>query len=317
MSDRKRFSRIGLNYFVYFGVTILLQLLIGLLIRVTDFKLPENLRWMSLFLSVAPMYLIAMPLTAWLFGKIPEAEKRPEQKLGAEKFWVIFIIGISAMEIGNLIGQGFMLAVKYFTGIEADFKLQEIIMNTDIWVVFVVVVLIGPAIEEFLFRRLLIDRIRMYGEGTAVLVSGLIFGVAHGNFYQFFYAFALGAILAYVYCKTSRLRYTVIMHMMINSSSVILLILMKFPGISQIMNSEIITERQVLAALPGTILILLYELAALGMTIAGIVLFICCFKKITFEKGKIALSGFRRIQTAFFNMGMILLLAISIVGAFL
>ena len=65
------------------------------------------------------------------------------------------------MEIGNLIGQGFMLAVKFFTGIEADFKLQEIIMNTDIWVVFAVVVLIGPAIEEFLFRRLLIDRIRM------------------------------------------------------------------------------------------------------------------------------------------------------------
>lgn len=316
MSDRKRFSRIGLNYFVYFGVTILLQLLIGMVIKATGFTLPQNLEWMSLFLSTAPMYLIAMPLTVWLFGRMP-AQKREGQKLGAGRFWVIFIIGMSAMEIGNLIGQGVMYGVKLMTGREMNFELQEIILNTDIWVVFVVVVLIGPVIEEFLFRRLLVDRIRMYGEGTAVLVSGFLFGVSHGNFYQFFYAFALGAILAYVYCKTSRLRYTVIMHMMINSSSVILLMMMKFPGVNDILNSQIITDRQLLSALPGMLLIFLYELAAIGLTVAGIVLFICFFKKISFEKGEKALYGFQKFKTIFCNMGMVLFLAVCIAGAFL
>ncbi|MBS6644175.1 MAG: CPBP family intramembrane metalloprotease [Clostridiaceae bacterium] len=316
MSDRKRFSRIGLNYFVYFGVTILLQLLIGMVIKATGFTLPQNLEWMSLFLSTAPMYLIAMPLTVWLFGRMP-AQKREGQKLGAGRFWVIFIIGMSAMEIGNLIGQGVMYGVKLMTGREMNFELQEIILNTDIWVVFVVVVLIGPVIEEYLFRRLLVDRIRMYGEGTAVLVSGFLFGVSHGNFYQFFYAFALGAILAYVYCKTSRLRYTVIMHMMINSSSVILLMMMKFPGVNDILNSQIITDRQLLSALPGMLLIFLYELAAIGLTVAGIVLFICFFKKISFEKGEKALYGFQKFKTIFCNMGMVLFLAVCIAGAFL
>ncbi|WP_215700133.1 type II CAAX endopeptidase family protein [Clostridium sp. MCC353] len=315
MSDRKRFSRIGLIYFVYFGVTILLQLLIRMIIKATGFSLPENLKWMSLFLSTAPMYLIAMPLTAWLFGKMP-AQNYPGQKLGAGRFWVIFIIGMSAMQIGNLMGQGVMYAVKMMTGKKMNFELQEIIMNTDIWVVFIIVVLVGPVIEEYLFRRLLVDRIRMYGEGTAVLVSGFLFGVSHGNFYQFFYAFALGAILAYVYCKTSRLRYSVIMHMMINSSSVILLLLMKFPGINEILNSEIITDRQLLHALPGMILILLYELTAIGMTVGGIVLFICFFRKISFEKGERALYGFQKFKTIFCNVGMVLFLAVCIASAF-
>ena len=46
-----------------------------------------------------------------------------------------------------------------------------------------------------MFRKLLIDRIVPFGQRVAVVVSGLAFGLFHGNFYQFFYAFSLGAVL--------------------------------------------------------------------------------------------------------------------------
>ena len=56
--------------------------------------------------------------------------------------------------------------------------------------------LIAPAAEELLFRRLLLRRLRPYGERFALVASALCFGLFHGNLNQFFYAFLLGLVLA-------------------------------------------------------------------------------------------------------------------------
>ena len=89
-------------------------------------------------------------------------------------------------------------------------------MDTNIWGILLIVVLIGPILEEYLCRKVLLDRINQYGQGISVLVSGLIFGLIHGNFYQFFYAFGLGAIFAYIYVKTGKWKYPVVFHILIN-----------------------------------------------------------------------------------------------------
>lgn len=57
-------------------------------------------------------------------------------------------------------------------------------------------VVMAPICEEILFRKILIDRIRLYGDKAAILVSSVVFGLSHGNFYQFFYAFGIGLVLA-------------------------------------------------------------------------------------------------------------------------
>ena len=58
---------------------------------------------------------------------------------------------------------------------------------------------------------------RRYGEKTAIVFSALAFALFHMNLFQFFYAFGLGLIFGYVYTRTSRLRYSVLMHMLIDS----------------------------------------------------------------------------------------------------
>lgn len=78
------------------------------------------------------------------------------------------------------------------------------------------VVFAAPIVEELLYRKMLIDRIAAYGDGVSVVVSGLLFGLAHGNFSQFFYAFGLGALFAYVYIKTGHIGYTIGFHMFFN-----------------------------------------------------------------------------------------------------
>ena len=49
-----------------------------------------------------------------------------------------------------------------------------------------------------------------------IFFSALAFGLMHANFYQFFYAFALGLVLGYVYYKTGRIWYSVVLHAAIN-----------------------------------------------------------------------------------------------------
>ncbi len=98
--------------------------------------------------------------------------------------------------------------------------------TTKLPVGIMIPVLIGPILEELVFRKLMFDRTRRYGEKTAVIFSAICFGLFHGNLTQFLYACSVGLFLGYVYCKTGKVLHTIIMHMLMNacSSAILLLI---------------------------------------------------------------------------------------------
>ena len=78
----------------------------------------------------------------------------------------------------------------------------EVATSSNLWVNLFIMVLCAPVAEELIFRKLLIDRLTQYGEGVAVLFSGLMFGLFHGNLNQFVYAFVLGLCFGFIYVKT-------------------------------------------------------------------------------------------------------------------
>ena len=75
---------------------------------------------------------------------------------------------------------------------------------------------LAPLAEEFLFRKLLLERLLPFGEKGAVMVSALAFGLFHGNLYQFFYAFGVGVILGLAYVRSGRFWFPVLLHMGFN-----------------------------------------------------------------------------------------------------
>ena len=81
--------------------------------------------------------------------------------------------------------------------------------------------LIAPAAEELLFRRLLLRRLRPYGERFALVASALCFGLFHGNLNQFFYAFLLGLVLAELALSTGCLWQAVLLHALVNLFSIL------------------------------------------------------------------------------------------------
>ena len=79
-------------------------------------------------------------------------------------------------------------------------SLAESMVESTPLVLILVVVLIGPVMEELLFRGILYRRLRDYlGVGWAAALSGVFFGVIHGNLVQGVYAGLFGVVLALLY----------------------------------------------------------------------------------------------------------------------
>ncbi len=95
---------------------------------------------------------------------------------------------------------------------------------TSAAVLFVMLVIVAPIFEEFIFRGAVMNLLKPYGSGIAVFVSAFCFAVFHGNFQQFFYAFALGILLGYISYATDSMFCNTVLHAMFNAVSGIIMI---------------------------------------------------------------------------------------------
>lgn len=171
---------------------------------------------LAYIINFFPMYLIAFPccvLAARLVPKMPPTQKalKPWELLAV--FPVCQFLAI----LGNFIGIIVNAVLSSIIGVNTSATfLQEGVFGEESMLFAFIAVICAPIVEELLFRKLLIDRIRQYGNGTAIVISGLLFGLFHGNFTQFFYATMLGFLFAFIYTRTGKIHYTIILHMALN-----------------------------------------------------------------------------------------------------
>lgn len=296
---RKTFSRIGVAFAVFLGLTYVVQAG-GVALFYLD-VIPARFATanISVLLSMVSMYVIAFPVFWLLMKRLPKAEKVERNKWSLLSLAVVFLICMATIYIGNIIGQLLMFIVSLITGEPMVNDLQNLIIQMDIPVIFLFTVIIAPVMEELMYRKLLIDRIRQYGEGICVVLSGIMFGLAHGNFYQFFYAFALGVIFAYIYLKSGHIRYTIIFHMIINFIGGIFPILLL-----RMMKHQLFF---------GSLVTMTFGMFVLGFIGVGTALFIMNRKKIYLQPGQYRIPKGSRFRTVAVNVGMVLYFAVCIV----
>ena len=126
------------------------------------------------------------------------------------------VIGFALMWFGSLIGNGVTGLIGSLTGRPPAPLVDEMMNALPLSIELVCVCGLGPLCEELLFRGLLAGRLARYGQAPGAFVSALLFGLYHANLEQFFYAFLLGLLLAYVYYRTGLLRVSVALHMVLN-----------------------------------------------------------------------------------------------------
>ena len=87
------------------------------------------------------------------------------------------------------------------------------------------IAVIGPIAEEVVFRGAVCNSLLKRGvpTGLTVFISATIFGLVHFNPAQIPFAFMLGLVFGYLYCRTGSLVPSIIAHILNNTVSVILM----------------------------------------------------------------------------------------------
>ena len=301
---KKNFSKLGVGTFAILGIGTAAQLL---LIHVVNSVWPQVMEhsWGMWLLTFAPIYLIAVPIGLLLLRKVP-AKPLEKHDLKPSRYIVTAIICIFMMYAGNILGTIITALLQLLPGVYAGNPILGYATDNALLPKVLFMVILAPVIEEYIFRKQLIDRMHIYGEKLAVITSALMFGLFHGNLSQFFYAFALGLVFGYVYLKTGKLRYSIGLHMLINLiGSVIGPFFLE--KIAVVDTMETLDFAALEPVMPWLIAFGAYVLVLIGLAITGLVLLCINKRRVSFAPAEMELPKGTRIKTAYVNAGMILL----------
>ena len=315
---RRAFSRCGWAVFIATLSGFVLALGLG--------EIAANVEWLGNFVYNVNLYMyvneaiIAITFLLGALALIGMPKKKPERKpVKVKSFIAMFCICASIGAIGNVIGNIILTVWNFITGGSAENPLTEVLMSVNPMSMIICVAILAPVLEEFFFRKLLLDRMYPYGERTAILVSAIAFGLFHQNFSQFFYAFGIGLVLGYLYCKTGSYKAVTLLHMAFNFI---------FGVIPSILSKDVLTFAEEMETIAGSntdalvslmiryalplALYFIYLLVSGAFDIAGIVLFCMNAKKIKVEKSESALPVEDRVLAVTVNVGVILALVLLI-----
>ena len=302
------FSRIGYIYVLGAAAIFAVQYLAVWIVQMFFPKIMTGYDAV-LIISSLSMYLLAMPFLVVLVRRIPGTTLQ-RHKMSIGKWFIAFLMSYAAMYLSNLIGLMITQGIGLVKGDIVNNPLGEIVTEISPLTAFVLMVLCAPIVEEYTFRKLLVDRTAKYGERTAIVLSGLMFGLFHGNLNQFVYAFTLGTFFGFIYVKTGKLIYTITLHAAINFMGSVPGILMlrsrvftEFANMSgdidEMMNLFVNYAQEIL-------IYILYLIFIIVLVTVGVICWALSFKKMKCAPGEVTILKGQWFRTVILNGGMVL-----------
>ncbi len=242
------------------------------------YGLPDTVFYL---LTLVGPYLASLPL-AWLIAPKKRSPASAWVHTSPARFWGWFVSGCSLMTIGQIIGTAADNLIYNLMGKESVSLIGETMEALPIPAIIIGVCVAGPICEELVFRGLAANRLSIYGELPAAIVSSFLFAMFHGNFGQFFYAYCLGMLLSYAYFRSGRIAAPILLHMLFNVYGGLLPLVFSSTNVS----------------------LILYVFADLLISAAGIIILFRTAKQMLWKKG--LYPPFARI--IFANPGMIILI---------
>jgi len=169
------------------------------------------------------LYIIPIGFALFLFRpvKIGSFYKKPPRMAKAlGNFPAVYGLG----QMTNLLFMLVIFIISKFTpdnlDLQKSFGTMESIRPPNMFCAVVLalrMVVCAPLFEEFFTRGIILNALKPYGEGFAIMISGFMFGLMHGNLQQFAYAFVIGIALGYIAVQTDSILPTTILHALFNS----------------------------------------------------------------------------------------------------
>ena len=319
-----------------FGVVVTLLQFLGSLFgeNVLHIDVSES-SWFPFLNIIIPMYVICFPILFLVLRK-QEVVKPERHKLSVGKYLLFIPLMAAMIGVGAVIGITLNLLITLPFGVNPmqSTEIGSVMMNSNPFWRIITAGILAPIVEEHIFRKFLIDRTYRYGEWIAILTSGIMFGLFHGNFAQCFFAALIGWLFAYIYIRTGQIWYTIGLHMILNLSTSVITMAVAKPYLS--VGADKITEysevsqqyllsggnpelEERLMTLAGEIVpkmapYMLWTSFMGTVMLAGIVLWIIFLvkKKVVIKTAPDQVDG--GMKFAWGNIGMVLFLIYSVVS---
>lgn len=159
-------------------------------------------------------------------------------------------------------------------------------------IIYVMVLTVAPAFfEEIVFRGIVMQSLRRFGDIFALVSSALIFGIFHLNLIQMPYAFIMGLCIGYFVMRTGSLWVGIIIHLINNSVAVAFEFVYPYLSEKMIYITDIV-----------------YALICVFLSVAGLVFLLLRYKDMfRFEPSRTVLTPGKR--TTYFITAPILIAA--------
>lgn len=242
-NEKQQIRRTGnrLSWVSLLCIVLMYVLAVGLEFLLKGFGYPFRLEWRSfggmdpaLFYvvnGIAYVVGLALPVLLYFFIRhIPLSRALPFSKTRPLTVAACVFLGSAVCLLAN-IPADIVVNIEKFFGFSGN--LPESPLTNDIPVILLYilnVVVIPPIVEEMLFRGMLLQSLRRFGDGFAVVASALLFGMYHGNFAQTVFAIPAGLIMGFVVIRTNSLLPSILIHVMNNGISVALELVQRFHG---------------------------------------------------------------------------------------
>lgn len=270
MKEKNIFSKLGFSLFFMTLAVNLVQILMAGIIS-ESFPDFTNSVWYSWSFVGIGFYLIGFPVFMLCTRTIPKIDTGERKKVSAGTIVKIFFISMAATYVFNIVGMLINGLIGLLKGGSITNPLEVTTTGSNIWVTILFGAILSPIIEEIVFRGILLNRVRGYGDKVAIIFTAIMFGLFHGNLSQFFYAVVLGMIFAYITVKTNTIFYSTLLHIIVN-----------FTGLVGI--PILVLHQNILLNSIGVILVLCFFLI-------GLILFFQNKKKVEFSEGSERTTG--------------------------
>ena len=308
------FTKLSFAFLLFVIITEVFSFLLGELVYFYAPDLLKNSEFV-LVLSSVIQYLIAFPILCLSLHSIPK--RAPiKNTLGIKSLFKYVAASVFVVYIGNYISSMIMMNLERALGRVPENSVSTVLDNTNIILSVLIAGIIGPIFEELMFRKLFIDRLTPYGDAIAIFLPSLLFALIHGNLYQLFYAFFVGIMFSYIYLKTGKIIYSIVLHIFINLFCGVLpsaiMGMFDYEEFIELAFAGTISAEYINANMLPIILLGLYEFVMLGLVGIGIFMVTRNLRNIRLNKGEVRFPKGATAEIVFFNAGVISFITVSL-----
>lgn len=275
---KKTSTKIGVFMIIVFTLPIIGSVFLGLLMAILGDNAPAFLFHESFNFIFSFIFAYALPILILIglvgyprFSRVhplyPGSQYSMVQSIKLFPFAWVTTMGVNLFTITL-----FKYLSIWFGIPESTNPIDSMVpTSTTGWIIAAIYICIcAPIFEEIFYRRIILGSLRRYGDTFAIVISAILFGAMHGNFSQFFYAFALGLIYGYIVVRSNSIMPAILLHALNNSISTFALYISSNERIASIgKNSDVLSLTEQEMALAG--LLGLFVIALIGFVVLGLI----------------------------------------------